>query len=151
MGKKRLLCGMMVLMLLWWTTAAHALTSKDAEHPNNPDPGTCSVFAIAGVLTNPSLSFILVLQNYLTGPRTFTVRAFIVGGTARTITRTIVEDGILFLNPIDIPVLNTEVADIYVCWTAGTITQLVPPGALLLLLFQGNLVVEPPAVSFFLP
>ena len=81
----------------------------------------------------------------------FDVRAFIVGGTVRRLMRTIEADGIRFLSPIDIPVLPNEIADIYVCWTAGTITQLLPPGALLLILFQGNLVVEPPAVNFFLP
>ena len=151
MGKKRLLCGMMVLMFLWWATAAHALVSKDAEHPNNPDPGTCSVFPIAGVLTSPSLTFVLVLQNYLATTQTFQVRAFIGGTVLRAINVTLAVDRFTILQPIDIPVLPGELADIYVCWQAGTITQLIPPGALLLLFFQGNLVVEPPAVSFFIP
>ena len=151
MGKKRLLCGMMVLMFLWSVTAADALTSRSPEYPNNPDPGTCSVFPIAGVLTNPSLTFVLVLQNYLGTTQTFQVRAFIGGTVLRAINVTLGVDRFAILQPVDIPILSGELADIYVCWQAGTITQLIPPGTLLLILFQGNLVVEPPAVSFFIP
>src|SRR5712691_7378964 len=138
---------MMVLMFLCWATVAHALVSKDAEHPNNPDPGTCSVFPIAGVLTNPSLTFVLVLQNHLGTTQTFQVRAFIGGTVLRALNVTLGVDRFAILQPVDIPILTGELADIYVCWPVGSpATGSVPPGALLLLVYQGQLVVEPPTV-----
>jgi hypothetical protein len=154
MGKKRLLCGLMVVMFLWSVTVAHALESNQANpgNPDNPDPGTCSVFPFVGVLTQPfPMTFALVLQNYLSAPQTFQVRAFINGTVLRAANFTIRVDGFLGLAPNDIPILPGELADLYVCWAAGTPAQLVPPGALLFIIIGTSFVLEPPVVSFFIP
>lgn len=156
MGKKRLLCGMMVLMFLLCTTAAQALTSRSPENPDNPDPGTCSVFPFAGVLTTPfNFNFLLILQNYAGGDQQFRVVSFIGGVTQITRFFTLAEDAFRVLQPSDLQILPGQLADIYVCWNLGTNPQtggfLFPPGALLLLFFGNNFLIEPPVVSFFLP
>jgi hypothetical protein len=154
MGKKRLLCGLMVVMFLWSVTVAHALVSNktDPSDPNNPDPGTCSVFPFVGVLNQPfPMTFALILQNYLSGPVTFQVRAFIGGTVLRAVNIRVESDGFRGLAPVDIPILAGELADLYVCWPVGAVGALVPPGALLFLIIGSSYVLEPPVVSFFIP
>jgi hypothetical protein len=149
MSKKRLLCGMMVLMFLCWGTAAHALVPRDAEHPDNPDPGTCVVFPFVGVITQPfPMTFALILQNYLGSTQTFSVNAFIGGTILRVRTITLDPDRFVGLGPADIPILNGELADVYVCWPVGGPAALVPPGALLFLAIGTSFLVEPSVITF---
>jgi hypothetical protein len=107
------------------------------------------MFPIAGVLQNPSLTFVLILQNYLATTQTFQVKAFIGGTVLRVRTVTLEVDRFVGLTPGDIPILPGETADIYVCWELGSpAIGAMPPGALMLLFFAGSWIVEPPVVFF---
>jgi len=139
----------MVLTLLCWGTAAHALVPRDAEHPNNPDPGSCSVFPFVGVLTTPfPLTFVLILQNYTGSNQTFSVNAFIGGSVLRVRTITLQPDHFVGLGPSDIPILTGELADVYVCWPLGIPGAPLPPGALLFLSIGTTFTIEPAVTTF---
>ena len=147
MNKKKLLCGMMLLMFLWWTTAANALSSSRNAFVAGD---TCIIFPILGNVTSPPISFILALQNYLfTVPVPIQVISFIGGTVEVDRVFTVPPDGVLFLGPADLLIPPGSIADVYVCWNAGG--QLLPPGSMLLLSFNGALLTEPAAGVFVVP
>src|SRR5262252_9533669 len=61
-------------------------------------PGTCSVFPLVGVLSQPfPLNFALIVQNYASGPQTLSVHAFISGVVLRTKIVTLAADAFIGL------------------------------------------------------
>jgi hypothetical protein len=144
-GKRLALCGLALLLTGMVATASYAAT----PHPLSPDPRTCNVHVLAGVLTNPSLSFVLAVHNYAGTTEIFDITAFLAGGTTRGRTLQLPPDRFALLFPPDIPIVPGEVADIYVCWRFGT-TAPIPPGSVLLIFFQGQLTAIP-SVAFLIP
>jgi hypothetical protein len=131
-----------------WETRIGSFKFDSCTGP--PKAATCSVYPLVGNTTSPPISFILALQNYLfTVPVPIQVISFIGGTVEVDRVFTVPPDGVLFLGPADLLIPPGSIADVYVCWNAGG--QLLPPGSMLLLSFNGALLTEPAAGVFVVP
>jgi hypothetical protein len=132
------------------TVTMNADKTVTANYVTNPTPGnTCSVFPFLGVFSQPfPFTFALILQNYTGSPQTISVHALIGGSILRARTITLDPDRFVGLGPNDIPLLNGELADLYVCWPLGGPTTPVPPSVLVFLSIGTTFTIEPPVAVF---
>ena len=136
MSKKRLLFGIVALMLVWGATAAHART--------------CSIHLLAANLPqSPGFSFLLAIHNYAGTTENFDVIAFLPNGTQRSIVVTLAPDRLRLVGPADIPIVSGEFADVYVCWRFGAQNAIQQPGSVMLLAVGGTFTAIPPIVFAF--